>query len=150
MGDLISREELKEDLGKWRGIEKKSSEVQEMNVFEKIKQEVTATAKEAFGYMPVTRVISESEVNKIINRVEKEYNNGWILCSEQLPEDNKIETIEDYMKQLKIVTNGTVVVHALFEDGKFRDVDTYDMILDDVIAWQSLPEPFKLKGENHG
>ena len=34
-----------------------------------------------------------SDVIKVIKSIEKEYNNGWIPCSERLPEEHKLYDI---------------------------------------------------------
>ena len=75
-----------------------------------------------------------AKCEEIVQEVAKEYGNGWIPCSERLPED----------KHSVLVTtkNGTIWTAFYNED--------YDEWLDDidegplsVIAWQPLPAPYK-------
>lgn len=56
-------------------------------VFEKIKQRIIIAATEAYGYAPMTRVVSEAELKEILEKVEEEYGDGWIPCSKRLPEE---------------------------------------------------------------
>lgn len=47
-----------------------------------IKSRIAESLTEACGYSPLTRVVSEEEINRIL-----EQESGWIPCSERLPED---------------------------------------------------------------
>lgn len=49
----------------------------------RIKNQISEAATEACGYSPLTKVISEEEVNRIL-----EQESGWIPCSERLPEEH--------------------------------------------------------------
>lgn len=73
-------------------------------------------------------------------------NDGWISVEDGLPEE-KGDITKDFnlfMKSLYLITDGTGVIIALFDDGCFRDVD--DRIpYEDAIAWRPLPEPYKPK-----
>lgn len=69
-----------------------------------------------------------------------EYNNGWIPCSERLP--------EPYASILVCENNGEIhlcryhnKIHRYFYDGSDWDIKESD-----VVAWQPLPEPYT-KGE---
>lgn len=75
----------------------------------------------------------------IINQVEAEYNNGWIPCGERLPQNAE-----------------WVLCYGKNRDGEFKyEVSNYVYEIHcwmcsriaDVIAWQSLPEPYIPKGE---
>lgn len=72
-----------------------------------------------------------SDVIKVIKSIEKEYNNGWIPCSERLPETFEpkayLTTNEDGMI-------GVSYYHHGWSNG-------YESVFD-VIAWQPLPEPY--------
>ena len=91
----------------------------------------------------------------------KEQNNGWILCSERMPEEH-----DTAMKKLKGTSqwesfmwekqSDTVLVTCLLESGEcyVRTSNTHDgkwhfgnglirVTSKDVIAWQPLPEVFK-------
>lgn len=47
----------------------------------RIKSRIAESLTEACGYSPLTKVISEEEINRIL-----EQESGWIPCSERLPE----------------------------------------------------------------
>lgn len=76
------------------------------------------------------------EAIEIVNKVVEEYNDGWIPCSERLPEtyDNLIICQRD----------GYVNV-GWYSLNEFKDLNSVPY--KDVIAWQPLPEPYKPKGE---
>lgn len=50
---------------------------------DRIKNRISETATEACGYSPLTKVVSEEEINRIL-----EQESGWIPCSERLPEEH--------------------------------------------------------------
>ena len=85
-------------------------------------------------------VISPKYLNDIIENLLLDYNeqnnNGWIPCSEQLPEVN--------VRVLTTHENGIVQVAFLTENGNFviKDSDGERYIIP-VVAWQPLPEPYK-------
>ena len=67
----------------------------------------------------------------IVNQLAEEYNNGWIPCSERIP-----VCAGKYL----VTTDGTfgidVIDIALFESYEWHKSA-------DIIAWQSLPNPYK-------
>ena len=75
-----------------------------------------------------------------VDRVKEEYNNGWIPCSERLPDKS-----------------GEYLTYVDYEDETFIAIDEIDCdgIMKEwnctpnyhVIAWQPLPEPYQPKGE---
>ena len=91
---------------------------------------------------------------KIVQEVAEEYNNGWIPCSERLPDNDKNE----YIVQK---TNGFIDILGFTKDayklsrydfaeykGKkkhlFYDCDSeYGYSEQECEAWQPLPEPYK-------
>lgn len=97
---------------------------------------------------------------EIVQEVAGEYNNGWIPCSEGLPEehdsifakfkgtdkwnDMMIEKVSDTVNVTVIDKySNTVTTHAHTADGNWHcDLlglsNTYR-----IIAWQPLPEPYK-------
>lgn len=83
---------------------------------------------------------------EIIWEVAEEYNNGWIPCSEQLPEQPKENPIfENNPLELYLVTvKNTEYAFRAFWNGK-HFTDGFGTL--DVIAWQPLPEPYQQKGE---
>lgn len=105
------------------------------------------------------------DVVRFIERYKEEYNNGWIPCSERLPEECVPVNItwinrnpESYYAKIKDVPFSATAVYYnskwywysstcvdyLSENGK-NDFDLVDKDID-IIAWQPLPKPFQ-KGE---
>lgn len=72
---------------------------------------------------------------KIVNELAEEYNNGWIPCSERLPEEDGYYLITIRFYHL----HNLVVMGCNFEDGKWLYMDGDD----EVLAWQPLPQPYK-------
>lgn len=70
---------------------------------------------------------------EIVNKLAEEYNNGWIPCSERLPEEEG-----KYLVTLKL---GCITFADL------KDIKHYPHFNADVIAWQPIPQPYQPKGE---
>lgn len=104
-------------------------------VFEKIKQRITIAATEACGYAALTRVVSEAEVKEILDSVVAEYNNGWIPCSERLPEKH-VDVLVDFGDE-----NPIIAWYSHVND-TWKNSSTDYVINVDVIAWQPLPESY--------
>lgn len=115
-------------------------------VFEKIKQRIIIVATEAYGYTPMTRVVSEAELKEILEKVEEEYGDGWILCSEQLPPQPKENPVFDNKPlELYLVSNEiSDYSFRAFWNGKFFTDGFGDV---KAIAWQPLPPVFKAESE---
>ena len=77
--------------------------------------------------------IDIDEAISIVNQLAEEYNNGWIPCSERLPEEEG-----KYLVTLKL---GCITFADL------KDIKHYPHFNADVIAWQPLPQPYQPKGE---
>lgn len=77
---------------------------------------------------------------KIVQEVAEEYNNGWIPCSERLPEKNGMylctQNNYDLVTNKKIIKVSTELVE--FDNGKWRRAKNLV-----VTHWQPLPEPYK-------
>ena len=78
------------------------------------------------------------KAKQIVQEVAEEYNNGWIPCSERLPDDfmsmEYLTTVNGHF--YPEINYYCVVNHKWFSSRKTtKEVD--------VIAWQPLPEPFK-------
>lgn len=91
-------------------------------------------------------VIEISE--KIVKEVAEEYHNGWIACSEMMPEEafGCLVTVMD----CDTVTNTdfeNILPYFVGYDGEsWNDADGEEIPFE-VIAWQPLPEPYQPKGE---
>lgn len=114
-------------------------------VFEKIieKLEAYSDADEAeqYGTIPV---IELDRAIEIVKQEAEQYNNGWIPCSERLPDDKqrclttaKIYFVPDHVDEEDNYIG--VAIDTYFE--KFGWSSNPE-----VIAWQPLPEPYT-KGE---
>ena len=109
-------------------------------VFEKIKQRIIIAATEAYGYTPMTRVVSEAELKEILEKVEEEYGDGWIPCSKRLPEPNDFP--EQNHRILASCTDGIVrnaTIKSLLEAEEHHSRNGaffYE-------AWRPLPESYK-------
>ena len=77
---------------------------------------------------------------KIVREVAAEYNNGWIPCSEKLPEE-----ATTYQVTEEVIINSRkqyVVDMRLFgTEGEWLCPSNRK-----IIAWQPLPEPYKPEG----
>ena len=66
----------------------------------------------------------------------------WIPCSERLPEDKQVVFVQD--------TNGTMWIWKYFSENlKYRGPYQWEdengewQLIDEVVAWMPLPEPYK-------
>lgn len=82
--------------------------------------------------------IAVYDVISIINQLAEEYNNGWILLSERLPEDG----------QNIIFTNECGIVETGYYEAKKNWCvnDSYFPNAFYFTAWQPLPEPYQIGG----
>ena len=79
------------------------------------------------------------DAKNIVQEVAKEYNGGWIPCSERLPEDNSICIVT-----VEYPNNETVVDYGWFDRKSVCwFVGTQEFRTFNILAWQPLPEPFK-------
>lgn len=108
-------------------------------IFEKIRERLREWDKYSQDGL-----ISVMGVMSIINQVEAEYNNGWIPCSERLPED---------MQECLVTARIYFTPDHVDEPDNYIGVEfnTYSSRFgwlrgNEVIAWQPFPEPYK-KGE---
>ena len=90
------------------------------------------------------RVFGLEKAIEIIKQEAEKYNNGWIPCSERLPEYDeeyikKYNNDKQYIVICKYSYEPTV---AHFSKEKIWYYDDF-VKFNDVIAWQPLPEPYK-------
>lgn len=100
---------------------------------------------------------SVKECMKIVHEVAKEYNGGWIACSERLPEvelekakkergsEAVFPVLATINKKHTVTGEKYITVGRAFYGCYYNDKNFYNSCCDklDVIAWQPLPEPFK-------
>lgn len=88
---------------------------------------------------------------EIVNQVAEGYvtdtnvgkNNGWIPCSEGLPNTEHISGVSETV--LVTTNNNSIFTAEYHGNGKWLD-DVADWSLE-VIAWQPLPAPYQPKGD---
>ena len=80
------------------------------------------------------------EVMREIDRLAVEYNNGWIPCSERLPEE-----YGEYIVWWTDITKSKYYEIVEYEpsNGWIGDIPQAVEGKYSVIAWQPLPEPYK-------
>ena len=89
---------------------------------------------------------------EIVKQEAEKYNNGWIPCSERLPEEMELVLI--YAEST--ARGGSIrVVAQLYNGFWFAQTSSETLGLTgigqyNVIAWQQLPHPYQLKGEGEG
>lgn len=78
----------------------------------------------------------------IVNQLAEEHNNGWIACSERLPDD--FMSFE-YLTIRKGHTLATIMYYCVANHKWYSNRNSTREI--EVIAWQPLPTPYQPKGE---
>lgn len=95
----------------------------------RIKNRISEAATEACRYSPLTKVVSEEEINRIL-----EQESGWIPVSERLPEEslNSVIGWDTYRNRCCFVQ---------YLGGRFVLGDDIDSV--NVTAWMPQPEPYR-------
>lgn len=111
-------------------------------VFEKIKQKLEELPF-GFSAFGCKKLVLLDDAIEIVNEVAEEYNNGWIPCSERLPNEYGEYLYTDINDEVHegcfapydgVLIGGWSTCHA---DGVVSLPDN------EVIAWQPLPAPYK-------
>ena len=109
----------------------------------RIKNQISEAATEACGYSPLTKVVSEEEINRIL-----EQKSGWIPVDEQIPNTDKyiLVSFENF-------TIPDIGRYETDEDGNGAfypgdDDKSYEKYGLFVNAWMPLPEPYRVSAEN--
>ena len=107
------------------------------NAFEKILERLrNAVVKECASSVQKVRLC---DAMQIVQEVAEEYKDGWIPCSERLPEDDSI-----CMVTVEYPNNETVVDYGWFDRKSVCwFVGTQEFRTSNILAWQPLPKPFK-------
>lgn len=138
----------------WVPEEEKTEHPEWMEICEAIYKNGTFTFRrlEDDEFMEVAYVSPEENIAKPVEEIlmwrpiECTADN-WIPVEVRLPEDREIKTIEDVKRQTVITTDGKETFFNVFEKGAFRSIASRTTIVDGVIAWQPLPEPYRTKEE---
>lgn len=126
-------------------------------IFEKIREKLFHAVQEAkvlqettdsYGYMMVKKGLNHA--TDIVNEVEAEYNNGWIPCSERLPEEGQCVVVQ--VKDHYALEDGVPIqirkFDTRYEGHNWKEIGDGRWLANHcVIAWQPFPEPYTLKGE---
>ena len=105
------------------------------------------TVTEEFQARKAVEVVEDAI--EIVKQEAEKYNNGWIPCSERLPEEMELVLI--YAEST--ARGGSIrVVAQLYNGFWFAQTSSETLGLTgigqyNVIAWQQLPHPYQLKGE---
>ena len=77
---------------------------------------------------------------------DKEYNSGWIPCSERMPEERGVYIVTEKVYSINDRKHtgcfNLMTEQVEFSNGKWIRASFYE-----VIAWMPLPEPFKAETE---
>ena len=88
------------------------------------------------------KFISVGKAKEIVQEVAEKYNNGWIPCSERLPEDDSICIVT-----VEYPNNKTMVDYGWFDRNSVCwFVGMQEFRTCNILAWQPLPEPYKDQG----
>lgn len=78
---------------------------------------------------------------EIVEQTAIEYNNGWIPCSERLPEEYTVLCCDKYGEM--------IIGHPYFDevsDTNYSSESDNEMMYN-CVAWQPLPQPYQPKGK---
>lgn len=114
----------------------------------RIKSRIAESLTEACGYSPLTKVISEEEVNRIL--AEEEKTGGWIPVTERLPEESFgcLVTVMDCEPYTQTEFENILPYFVGYDGESWNDSDG-EKIPFEVIAWMPLPEPYMESEESH-
>lgn len=94
----------------------------------------TAKSEGDFSYIEPFEI-----AKRAVQKVEEEYNDDWIPCSERLLEDDSICILT-----VEYPNHKTMVDYGLFDRKNVCwFVGTQEFRTSNILAWQPLPEPFK-------
>ena len=99
---------------------------------------------EACGYSPLTKVVSEEEINRIL-----EQESGWIPVDEQIPNTDKyiLVSFENFtipdIGRYETDEDGNGAFYPGDDDKSYAKYGLF------VNAWMPLPEPYRESEESH-
>ena len=103
-----------------------------MNVFDVLREKLEQASNEMITGYFVRATEFKSKMLEIIDKTEQEYNNGWIPCSERLP---------DTKDNILICTSTGYVNVGYYSIDTFKDGNS--MPYENVVAWRPLPVAYK-------
>ena len=154
MSDLISRSELIKELNKYCGNQRYlvSENIREIinnqpNAYsvEKVVEELEMEMKASSCYS-AERVSAFSRAIEIVKQEAEQYNNGWIPCIEQSPEEDEKVYISTKTERVYV---GVYTKRYGFEKREGFICDDGFMWMNTALAWKPyvLPAPYQPKGE---
>ena len=81
---------------------------------------------------------------EIVKQEAAEYNNGWILCSERLPEEHKLYDIT--FKNSAGIHSDSAIYNPYLKRWLW-DADETELVENEIFAWAEKREPYQPKGE---
>lgn len=109
----------------------------------RIKNRISEAATEACGYSPLTKVVLEEEINRIL-----EQESGWIPVDEQIPNTDKyiLVSFENFtipdIGRYETDEDGNGAFYPGDDDKSYVKYGLF------VNAWMPLPEPYRVSAEN--
>ena len=118
-------------------------------VFEKILELIEQNAlknRDSISFFNACGInfISASKAKEIVQEVEREYNGGWISCSERLPEEafGCLITVMDCEPSTQTDFKNILPCFVGYDGETWNDADG-NVIPFEVIAWMPLPQPYQ-------
>lgn len=113
------------------------------DIFEKIIEKLEE--EKVKGIYDSSSIIGEKNVwykaIEIVKQEAEQYNNGWIPCSDRLPEANQMVLATEKDSEYVILC-----CYEFFEGYGYG----FNGSNGNVIAWMELPQPYQPKGEING
>ena len=81
---------------------------------------------------------------EIVKQEAEQYNNGWIPCSEQLPEEYKLYDIT--FKNSAGIHSDSAIYNPYLKRWLW-DADETELVENEILAWAEKREPYQPKGE---
>ena len=84
----------------------------------------------------------KNTINKVLDKKwDVSYENKWIPCSKKLPKENEYYLVQNYY--------GDMLVAKYIKKDCWEDVYSRHKlgVLDDIVAWMSLPKKYKAETE---
>ena len=126
------------------------------NIIEKLEEQIrieeNIAKKESDGHTITHQYAANcmKVLEKSVKQEAEKYDNGWIPCSERLPENNNV--VLCWVVSKTIASGETFIIGSC--DRGFWFLQTYEIghhhfpVKDyEVVAWQPLPQPYQPKGE---
>ena len=85
---------------------------------------------------------------EIVKQEAEKYNNGWIPCSERLPEEafGCLVTVMDCNPSTQTDFENILPYFVGYDGDSWNDADGEEITFE-VLAWRKLPLPYQPKGE---